>query len=171
MDAGPSRTYVYCRTIFELNRRYGLTKFVIVVPSVAIREDVCKSLQIAEGHFRSLYDNTPFEYFACDSAKLGQVRNFVTSPYIQIMVVTVGAINKKNTNAIYKESQHTGGEKPIDLIRATQPIVIVDEPQGMAGRVEGRSKAALGAMDPLCTLRYAATHVDVGQACRRYTCR
>jgi type III restriction enzyme len=95
METGTGKTYVYLRTVFELNRRYGFTKFVVVVPSVAIKEGVYKSLQITEEHFRPLYANTPFEYFLYDSSKLGQVRNFATSPHVQIMVVTVGAINKR----------------------------------------------------------------------------
>ena len=159
METGTGKTYVYLRTIFELNRRYDFTKFVIVVPSVAIKEGVYKTLQITEEHFRSLYANTPFEFFLYDSAKLGQVRNFATSPHIQIMVVTVGAINKKDVNNLYKDSEKTGGEKPIDLIRATRPIVIVDEPQSVDGGLEGRGKEALGMMSPLGTLRYSATHV------------
>lgn len=158
METGTGKTYVYLRTIFEMNRRYGFTKFVIVVPSVAIKEGVYKSLQITEDHFRALYANAPFEYFLYDSSKLGQVRNFATSPNIQIMVVTVGAINKKDVNNLYKDSEKTGGEKPIDLIRATRPIIIVDEPQSVDGGLEGRGKEALGAMNPLCTLRYSATH-------------
>ncbi|HJT58328.1 MAG TPA: DEAD/DEAH box helicase family protein, partial [Ktedonobacteraceae bacterium] len=160
METGTGKTYVYLRTIFELNKLYGFTKFVIVVPSVAIKEGVYKTLQMTEEHFRALYTNTPFEYFLYDSTKLGQVRNFATSPQIQIMVVTVGAINKKDVNNLYKDTEKTGGEKPIDLIRATQPIVIVDEPQSVDGGLSGAGKAALDAMDPLCTLRYSATHVD-----------
>ena len=160
METGTGKTYVYLRTIFELNKRYGFTKFVIVVPSVAIKEGVYKSLQITDDHFRALYSGTPFEYFLYDSAKLGQVRNFATSSQIQIMVVTVGAINKKDVNNLYKDSEKTGGEKPIDLIRATQPILIVDEPQSVDGGLRGRGKEALGAMNPLCTLRYSATHAD-----------
>ena len=160
METGTGKTYVYLRSIFEMNRRYGFTKFVIVVPSVAIKEGVYKMLQMTEEHFRSLYANTPFEYFLYDSSKLGQVRNFATSPNIQIMVVTVGAINKKDVNNLYKDSEKTGGEKPIDLIRATRPILIVDEPQSVDGGLEGRGKEALGAMDSLCTLRYSATHAD-----------
>jgi type III restriction enzyme len=158
METGTGKTYVYLRTIFELNRRYGFTKFVIVVPSVAIKEGVYKTLQITEEHFRALYANAPFEFFLYDSSKLGQVRSFATSPNIQIMVVTVGAINKKDVNNLYKDTEKTGGEKPIDLIRATQPILIVDEPQSVDGGLEGRGKEALGAMNPLCTLRYSATH-------------
>ncbi len=160
METGTGKTYVYLRTVFELNRRYGFAKFVIVVPSVAIKEGVYKTLQMTEDHLRSLYGNTPFEYFLYDSSKLGQVRNFATSPHIQIMVVTVGAINKRDVALIYKDTEKTGGEKPIDLIRATRPILIVDEPQSVDGGLEGRGKEALSAMHPLCTLRYSATHAD-----------
>lgn len=160
METGTGKTYVYLRTIFELNKRFGFTKFVIVVPSVAIKEGVYKSLQMTEDHFRGLYANTPFDYFLYDSTKLGQVRNFATSPQIQIMVVTVGAINKRDVNNLYKDSEKTGGEKPIDLIKATRPIVIVDEPQSVDGGLTGAGKTALDAMNPLCTLRYSATHVD-----------
>jgi type III restriction enzyme len=160
METGTGKTYVYLRSIFELNKRYGFTKFVIVVPSVAIKEGVYKTLQITEDHFRGLYAGVPFDYFLYDSNKLGQVRNFATSSNIQIMVVTVGAINKKDVNNLYKESEKTGGEKPIDLIKATRPIVIVDEPQSVDGGLTGAGKTALDAMNPLCTLRYSATHVD-----------
>ena len=160
METGTGKTYVYLRTIFELNKRYGFTKFVVVVPSIAIKEGVYKTLQITDDHFRALYSGTPFEYFLYDSAKLGQVRSFATSPQIQIMVVTVGAINKPDVNNLYKDSEKTGGEKPIDLVKATRPILIVDEPQSVDGGLRGQGKRALDAMDPLCTLRYSATHVD-----------
>lgn len=160
METGTGKTYVYLRSVFELNKRYGFTKFVIVVPSVAIKEGVYKSLQITEDHFKGLYAGVPLDYFIYDSAKLGQVRNFATSSNIQIMVVTVGAINKKDVNNLYKDSEKTGGEKPIDLIKATRPIVIVDEPQSVDGGLSGAGKTALDAMNPLCTLRYSATHAD-----------
>ena len=160
METGTGKTYVYLRTIFELNKRYGFTKFVIVVPSVAIKEGVYKTLQITSDHLKMLYSGTPFEYFLYDSTKLGKVRNFTTSSQIQIMVVTVGAINKRDINNLYKGSEKTGGEKPIDLIRATNPVLIVDEPQSVDGGLTGRGKEALGAMNPLCTLRYSATHID-----------
>lgn len=160
METGTGKTYVYLRTIFELNKRYGFTKFVIVVPSVAIKEGVYKTLQITEEHFKSLYSGQPYDYFLYDSGKLGQVRNFATSPTIQIMVMTVGAINKKDVNNIYFENEKTGGEKPIDLIRATNPILIVDEPQSVDGNLkDGAGKTALAAMSPMCTLRYSATHI------------
>lgn len=161
METGTGKTYVYLRTIFELNKRYGFTKFVIVVPSVAIKEGTNKTLEITRDHFEGLYPGAKgYEFFQYDSSKLGQVRNFATSPNIQIMVATVGAINKKDVNNLYKDSEKTGGEKPIDLIRSTSPIIIVDEPQSVDGGLEGRGKEALGAMNPLCTLRYSATHAD-----------
>ena len=160
METGTGKTYVYLRTIFELNKRYGFTKFVIVVPSVAIKEGVYKALQITDDHLRALYSGTPFEYFLYDSAKLGQVRNFASSQLVQIMVVTVGAINKKDVNNLYKDSEKTGGEKPIDLIRATRPVLIVDEPQSVDGGLQGRGREALKEMNPLCALRYSATHAD-----------
>jgi len=140
---------------------------------------VYKSLQITEEHFKGLYAGVPFDYFVYDSAKLGQVRNFATSPQIQVMVVTAGAINKfgdedeataeesdesrrrdKSKNVMYRASEKTGGEKPIDLIRATRPVLIIDEPQSVDGGLEGRGKKALARMKPLCTLRYSATHAD-----------
>lgn len=160
METGTGKTYVYLRTVFELNQRYGFTKFVIVVPSVAIKEGVYKTLQITAEHFRNLYAGVPFDFFLYDSSKLGQVRNFATSQNIQVMVITVGAINKQDVNNLYKDSEKTGGEKPIDLIRSTCPIIIVDEPQSVDGGLEGRGKEALAKMNPLCTLRYSATHAD-----------
>lgn len=162
METGTGKTYVYLRTVFQLHRDYGFTKFVIVVPSVAIKEGVYKTLEITEDHLRKLYGSVPFSkgnnYFLYDSSKLGQVRNFATSPQLQVMVVTVGAINKKDVNNLYKPNEDISDEKPIDLIRATRPIVIVDEPQSVDGGLEGRGKEALDAMHPLCTLRYSATH-------------
>ena len=164
METGTGKTYVYLRTIFELNRRFGFCKFMIVVPSVAIKEGVYKTLQITQDHFENLYPNAKgYEYFLYDSSKLGQVRNYATSSTIQIMIVTVGAINKKDVNNLYKDSEKTGSEKPIDLVRATRPIIIVDEPQSVDGGLSGKGKEALDNMNPLCTLRYSATHVDKHQ--------
>ena len=160
METGTGKTYVYLRTIFELNRRYGFTKFVVVVPSVAIKEGVAKSLDMMGPHFRALYSAVPFEYFVYDSTKLGLVRNFAVSAQIQIMVATVGAINKRDVNNIYQPNEKTGGEKPIDLVRAANPVLIVDEPQSVDGGLKGQGRQALERMNPLCTLRYSATHAD-----------
>jgi type III restriction enzyme len=180
METGTGKTYVYLRTVFELNQRYGFTKFVVVVPSVAIKEGVYKTLQITRDHFESLYPGAKgYEFFPYSSDQLGEVRTFATSGNIQIMVITVGAINKfgdeaaaaaeesdeakrrdKSKNKMYRASEKTGGERPIDLIRSTRPILIVDEPQSVDGGIDGKGKKALAHMDPLCTLRYSATHVD-----------
>jgi type III restriction enzyme len=176
METGTGKTYVYLRTIFELNKRYGFTKFVIVVPSVAIKEGVFHTIKTAANHLKGLYAGAPFDAFIYDSAKLGQVRNFATSSHIQIMVITVGAINKfgdeqqaeseeldeavrreKSKNVMYRPSEKTGDEKPIDLIRATRPILIVDEPQSVEGGLDGKGKKAMQRMNPLCNLRYSAT--------------
>jgi type III restriction enzyme len=176
METGTGKTYVYLRTVFELNKRYGFTKFVIVVPSVAIKEGVYHTIETAAEHLKALYGGAPFDSFIYDSSKLGQVRNFATSPQIQIMVMTVGAINKfgdeqqaqaeeadeaarreKSKNVMYRPSEKTGGEKPIDLIRATRPIIIVDEPQSVEGGLDGKGKKAMERMKPLCNLRYSAT--------------
>ena len=129
-------------------------------PSVAIKEGVYKTLQITEEHFSSLFANIRSTFSCTIPASSARCGNFATSPHIQVMVVTVGAINKKDVNNLYKDSEKTGGEKPIDLIRATRPIVIVDEPQSVDGGLTGRGKEALGMMNPLCTLRYSATHAD-----------
>jgi type III restriction enzyme len=178
METGTGKTYVYLRTAFELNKRYGFTKFAIVVPSVAIKEGVHKSLEIMADHFRALYANVPFEFFLYDSGKLGKVRNFATSPHLQFMILTVGAINKfgdeeeanreegdaerakaKSKNVMYRHSEKVGDHRPIDLIRETKPILIVDEPQSVDGGLDGKGRQALAQMKPLCTLRYSATHV------------
>ena len=148
METGTGKTYVYLRTIFELNKRYGFTKFVIVVPSVAIKEGVYKSLQITEEHFKGALCGRALRLLPLRLRKLGQVRNFATSPQIQIMVVTVGAINKKDVNNLYKDSEKTGGEKPIDLIKATRPILIVDEPQSVDGGLDGAGKTGARCDEP-----------------------
>lgn len=159
METGTGKTYVYLRTIFELHQLYGFSKFVIVVPSVAIKEGVNQTMLDTRDHFETLYPGAKgYEFFVYDSGKPGQVRNFAVSPNIQVMVMTVGAINKKDVNNLYKVSEKTNDVKPIDLIVQTNPIVIVDEPQSVDGGLEGRGKEALAAMQPLCTLRYSATH-------------
>ena len=157
METGTGKTYVYLRTAFELNQRFGFTKFIIVVPSVAIKEGAFKSIQMMESHFKALYSGVPFDAFIYDSTKPGQVRNFATSPNLQFMVMTVQSIVRKDYAVIYKDSEKTGGDKPIDLIRATQPIVIIDEPQSVEGGLEGKGRQAIGELYPLCKLRYSAT--------------
>lgn len=166
METGTGKTYVYLRTIFELNRLYGFTKFIIVVPSVAIKEGVYKSLQMTKEHFRGLYENVSYDYFVYDSQKLGQVRNFATSDSIQIMVINIDAFRRSFTdpekedkaNIIHRPHDRMNGSKPIDFIKDTNPIVIIDEPQTVD--TTKKSKEAIASLNPLCTLRYSATHVD-----------
>jgi type III restriction enzyme len=161
METGTGKTYVYLRTVFELNKRYGFTKFAVVVPSVAIKEGVNKTLQITREHFEGLYPNAKgYEFFQYDSQKLGTVRNFATSPNIQIMVITIQSLVRKDYAVVYKDSEKTGGQRPIDLIRETRPILIVDEPQSVDGGSQGKGRQALAELNPLCTLRYSATHMD-----------
>ena len=166
METGTGKTYVYLRTIFELNQRFGFTKFIIVVPSVAVKEGVYKSLQITEQHFKGLYDNTPYDYFVYDSAKLGEVRSFATNDAIQIMVINIDAFRKSFTdpakettaNIIHRPNDRMNGLKPIEFICDTLPIVIIDEPQSVDST--DKAKEAIASLNPLCTLRYSATHKE-----------
>lgn len=160
METGTGKTYVYLRTIHELHRRYHFNKFIIVVPSLAIREGVHKALRITEGHFRQLYDGSTADYFVYDSTRLGRVRSFALDSELQIMIITVGAINKRDINTLYREHETTGGRTPMSLISDCAPIVVVDEPQSVDGGLRGRGREALREMGALCTLRYSATHVD-----------
>lgn len=165
METGTGKTYVYTRTIYELNKRYSLTKFVIVVPSVAIREGVEKSFESTSSHFKQLYDNTPLDYFVYDSGKLGNVTNFAVSSSIQVMIINIGAFNKELasdekkgvTNIFHRPSEKlVGGRSPQELVSSCKPIVIIDEPQS----VDNTEKAqhAIDTLNPLFVLRYSATH-------------
>lgn len=169
METGTGKTYVYLRTIFELNKRYGLKKFIVVVPSIAIKEGVYKSVQTTESHLKQFYSGVPFNYFIYDSSKPGQIDRFTASPGIQIMIVTVGAINKKDVNNLYKDNESTEGARPIDKIKAIKPVIIVDEPQSVDGGLAGEGRKALSEMNPLCTFRYSATHLNKEQMLYRLT--
>jgi type III restriction enzyme len=154
METGTGKTYVYLRTALELHRRYGLRKFIVVVPSVAIREGVLKTLQITETHLSGLYDNVPCRYYVYDSANLSQVRQFALSDGVEIMVMTIDSFNKAS-NVIRQTTDRLQGETPIHLVQAAHPILILDEPQNMESELRIR---ALAALDPLFALRYSATH-------------
>jgi type III restriction enzyme len=145
METGTGKTYVYLRTALELHRRYGLRKFIVVVPSVAIREGVLKTLQITETHLRGLYDNVPCRYCVYDSANLSQVRQFALSDGVEIMVMTIDSFNKAS-NVIRQTTDRLQGETPIHLVQATRPILILDEPQNMESELRIQ---ALAALDPL----------------------
>lgn len=164
METGTGKTYVYLRTVFELSQRYGLQKFIIVVPSVAIREGVLKNIEITADHFRTLYNNLPFEHFVYDAKRVNRLRHFATSNTLQILVINIDAFRKnfvgtedeKKSNVIYRDSDRLSGRQPIEFVQAARPIVIIDEPQS----VDATDKAqdAIRALNPLCTLRYSATH-------------
>jgi len=154
METGTGKTYIYLRTALELYCRYGLHKFIVVVPSVAIREGVLKTLQITEKHFQELYDNVPYRYYAYDSANLSQVRQFALSDGLEIMVMTIAAFNKAS-NIIRQTTDRLQGETPVQLVQTARPVLILDEPQNMESE---KSIAALAVLDPLFALRYSATH-------------
>lgn len=154
METGTGKTYVYIRTIFELFKRYGMRKFIVVVPSVAIREGVVKTLKMTGKHFQELYSNTPYHYYTYDSANLTRVRQFALSNSIEIMVMTIAAFNK-DANVIRQATDRLQGATPINKVRSTRPILILDEPQNMESE---NSIAALASLFPLFALRYSATH-------------
>lgn len=164
METGTGKTYVYLRTIFELARRYGFQKFVIVVPSVAIREGVLKNIEITADHFRALYNNLPFEHFVYDAKKVNRLRQFATSNTLQILVINIDAFRKnfagteeeQKSNVIYRESDKLSGRQPIEFVQAARPIVIIDEPQSVDST--DKAQEAIRALNPLCTMRYSATH-------------
>lgn len=165
METGTGKTYVYIRSIYELNKRYGVTKFVIVVPSVAIREGVLKSFQIMRSHFETLYDRTPLDYFVYDSNDMGPVGNFASSNSIQVMIINIDAFNKGidkdgaavEGNLFHRRSEKLiGGFSPRELVGACKPIVIIDEPQSVDNTTQ--AKSAIKSLNPLFVLRYSATH-------------
>ncbi len=155
METGTGKTYVYTQTVLELNHKYGFTKFIIVVPSVAIREGVYKSFEITKDHFAALYDNVPYRYFIYNSAKLSDVRQFATSANIEIMIINIDAF-KKAENIINQAQDKLNGETAMRYIQDTNPIVIVDEPQSVDNTP--KAKEAIASLNPLCVLRYSATH-------------
>ncbi len=175
METGTGKTYCYIRSIYELNRRYGLTKFIIVVPSVAIREGVEKSFRSMKSHFDLLYDNEPLEYFVYKSSDMGPVGNFATSSSVQVMIINIGAFDKDNDfdedeierslggadrrNIFHRPSERLiGGQSPQELVSSCRPIVIIDEPQSVDSTP--KRKKAIRSLNPLFVLRYSATHKE-----------
>lgn len=155
METGTGKTYVYTKTIFELHKRYGFTKFIIVVPSVAIREGVYKSFEITKEHFENAYDNVPCRYFIYNSSKLSDVRQFATSSNIEIMIINIDAF-KKAENIINQAQDKLNGETAMRYIQDTNPFVIIDEPQSVDNT--DKAKEAIASLHPACVLRYSATH-------------
>lgn len=162
METGTGKTYVYLRTMFELHKSFGFTKFVIVVPSIAIREGVLASIAILRDHLTSMYLQ-PFDASVYDSKQLGRVRQFATANTIQVLVLNIQAFQKDlddaadptKANIINRAQDRMSGRRPIEFVQATRPVVIVDEPQNMESE---RSATAIDRLNPFCTLRYSATH-------------
>ncbi|MDY2798595.1 MAG: DEAD/DEAH box helicase family protein, partial [Anaerobiospirillum succiniciproducens] len=161
METGTGKTYVYIKTIFELNKRYGWEKFIVVVPSIAIREGVVKSFSMLERHFFNEYEKKA-EYFVYDSSNLSMLRQFATSDNIEVMIINIQAFNsfdesKKNnvTRTIYSQRDEFNSLRPIDVIARTNPIMLIDEPQKAEGK---KTIDGLAQFNPLFTINYSATH-------------
>ncbi len=155
METGTGKTYVYLRSIYELRRRFGFTKFVIVVPSIAIFKGVVKTFDITRDHFAALYGNEPVHLVQYDGSQLSRLRSFATSTFTEVLLITIDSFNKK-TNNIYKASEKLPGERlPYQFVQETRPILILDEPQNMES---ARSREALRTLHPLFALRFSATH-------------
>ena len=158
METGTGKTYVYLRTIFELNKRFGFTKFVIVVPSVAIREGVNKSIAQMRDHFRALYDGVPFDSFVYSSDDLSKIRDFAAASTIRVMVATVQSLGTRA--AVFQQAREQTQDIPaVEWVAETRPIIIIDEPQSVDANPDGAGARIMKAMQPLATLRYSATHV------------
>lgn len=158
METGTGKTYVYLRTIFELAEKYNFTKFVILVPSVAIREGVNTSIRLMRSHFENLYKkrNITFDSSVYSGKTAEEVQSFATSTNVQIMVMTIDSIRgNAATRIIHQTRDKLNGLKPIDYLKATHPVVIMDEPQNMESLL---SQSAVSELDPVFTLRYSATH-------------
>ena len=154
METGTGKTYVYLRTALDLHRRYGLRKFIVVVPSVAIREGVLKTLKVTEGHLRALYGNVPYRSAVYDSRNITKIKQFAQSDCVEIMVMTIDSFNKEE-NVIRQTTDRLQGNTPIYLLQAARPILILDEPQNMESELRIK---ALASLHPLFALRYSATH-------------
>ena len=156
METGTGKTYCYVKTFFEMNKRYGWTKFIVVVPSIAIREGVLKSLEITAEHFTESYGKK-IRFFAYNSKQLPHLESFSSDAGINVMVINIQAFNAtgKDNRRIYDELDDFQSRKPIDVISSNRPILILDEPQKMEGK---KTLEALAKFKPLMILRYSATH-------------
>lgn len=152
METGTGKTYVYIRTALRLHQTYGLRKFVVVVPSVAVREGVKKTLEVTKGHFEDLFGKLPYRFSVYDSTRRSQTPAFALSDGVEIMVMTIDAFKRAET--VIRQSRE-GLDPPIFQLQATRPVLILDEPQNMESEL---SVSALASLNPLCALRYSATH-------------
>jgi len=156
METGVGKTYTYIKTMYELNKRYGWSKFIVVVPSVAIREGVYKSFQITEEHFAEEYGKK-IRYFIYNSAQLTEIDRFASDSAINVMIINSQAFNARGKDArrIGMRLDEFRSRRPIDILAKTNPILIIDEPQSVEGAA---TKEGLKSFNPLITLRYSATH-------------
>ena len=156
METGVGKTYTYIKTMYELNERYGWSKFIIVVPSVAIREGVYKSFQMTEEHFAGVY-NKKIRFFIYNSTQLTEIDRFASDSAINVMIINSQAFNARGKDArrIYMKLDEFRSRRPIDILAKTNPILIIDEPQSVEGAA---TKERLREFSPLVTLRYSATH-------------
>lgn len=156
METGVGKTYTYIKTMYELNRAYGWSKFIVVVPSIAIREGVYKSFQVTQEHFAEEYGKK-IRFFIYNSAKLTEIDRFASDNSINVMIINSQAFNAKGKDArrIYMKLDEFRSRRPIDIIAKTNPIMIIDEPQSVEGK---QTKENLKQFNPLMTLRYSATH-------------
>lgn len=169
METGTGKTYVYLRTIYELYRTYGFSKFIIVVPSVAIYQGVKKTFEMTRSHFNALYDKPIIHLVDYDGNNVAQVKKFATSPACEILLITLDAFNKK-TNNIYKPTDKLPGSPllPYEYLAQTRPILILDEPQNMES-ASGIAQKALRTLRPLVAFRYSATHKSTPNLLYRLT--
>lgn len=156
METGVGKTYTYIKTMYELNKHYGWSKFIVVVPSLAIREGVCKTFEVTQEHFSEEYGKK-IRFFIYDSARLTEIDRFASDSSINAMIINVQSFNvrKKDKRRIYTEQDAFRSRRPIDIIAKTNPILIIDEPQSVEGP---GAKINLKDFCPLMTLRYSATH-------------
>lgn len=155
METGVGKTYTYIKTMYELNKHYGWSKFIVVVPSIAIREGVYKSFQVTQEHFAEEYGKK-VRFFIYNSFKLNEIDRFASDNSINVMIINAQAFNsKKNINRITRKLDEFRSRRPIDIIAKTNPILIIDEPQSVEGK---KTKETLKQFNPLLTLRYSATH-------------
>lgn len=156
METGVGKTYTYIKTIYELNKHYGWSKFIVVVPSIAIREGVYKSFQVTQEHFKEEYGKV-IDFFIYNSSRLAEIRNFASGNSINVMIINAQAFNARGKDArrIYMELDDFHSRRPIDIIAKTNPILIIDEPQSVEG---AKTKERLQEFNSLMTLRYSATH-------------
>lgn len=160
METGTGKTYVYLRTAFELAKRYRFTKFIILVPSVAIREGVKTSIDLMREHFRHLYPEINMDASVYSGKRAEEVRDFASATSLQFLVMTIDSLRgDKNTRIMHQNRDKLAGLRPLDYLRATRPIVIMDEPQKKMGT--DPSQLAVADLNPLCTLRYSATHREI----------